>query len=171
MIPVVLGVFLAMWLSDYQTARSEQRFINRLIASIQAENQANAEQINGLLDKQQRTYDSLKYYSETDLTLLEIIIKVRGLSTPDINETSLNLLQASHMSLIEFPVLEKLGAIRAEHHNYEANQRILINFFYENTLNKSKDAKLTLSLVLFDLMEYERGMLARYEELNEILAE
>ncbi|MEM9327271.1 MAG: hypothetical protein AAGA85_16505 [Bacteroidota bacterium] len=171
MVPVVLGVFLAMWLNDYKVRESDRRFIASMLESINAENGLNAQQIEGLLDKQKRTCDSLEFYqNDSKVALVHVISKVNGLSTPDLNETSLNLLQASPITLISFDLLTKLSEIDANHENYNYNQRVLSNYYYVNTTNSEKEVKLTLSYMLADIIYYEEQILMRYQELDSLLS-
>ncbi|MEM7550468.1 MAG: hypothetical protein AAF363_12370 [Bacteroidota bacterium] len=168
MIPVVFGVFLALALSNFQETQKEKAFIKKALDAVLEENELNKIEIEQLLNKQYRTLDSLSYYkSDSSISVLDIIRKVKGLSTPDLITTSSDFLFNTHLNLVDFEVLKKLSELKVKTKSYELSSQIMISNFHPIIHKSETIHKNTLVFMLTDLIEVEKELLVLYEAFRE----
>lgn len=169
LLPVAVGVFLALVLNNAQQAWKEDSFQEQLLNTIFKENETNKKEINSLLDKQQRTIDTLNYYAENDdYTIFELIKKVNGLSTPDLANHGASFLLNNSQSLVEVEVLLKLSALDSKLKVYQVSVDHVIDALYNDLYNNDAASKRKLSLMISDIMNYEKDIIVLSDEFNEL---
>ncbi len=168
-LPVLVGVLLALIINNYQQSIKDRRFTKQILRTIIEENNQNIANIEELLVKQKRTVDTFNYYAEwEDLSNFDLVRKVQGLSTPDLVDNGINFLFNANQTLVEMDILLKLAEISEEMGNYSSGSNTLSEIFYQDLFETSEESKRRVSLILQDVMNYERNIVKLSKEFNEM---
>lgn len=80
MVPVVLGVLIALLINGWKDRQDDKRFVDRVLASISKEMASNRKEFSEVLALQYAFEDTLEAYLYDDsITLVEIANKANGL--------------------------------------------------------------------------------------------
>lgn len=112
-IPVLVGILLALFINNWRQSVSESNYINNSIISIIKENGENIDELNYSIQRQITFIDTLEYYMEDDrFKLVDIIRKTSGVYTPDLKSTTWKfLIQDSKHTLVEYEFINRLAEI------------------------------------------------------------
>lgn len=167
LLPVTAGVLLALFISNTQQSWKQKKFTDQVMQTIVEENKANIAQIDSLLQKQYRTLDTLAYYTDsTNITIVDVIRKVNGLSTPDIINNGADFLLKGNQTVIEVDLLMELAKINEAIENFDLALNQVTTGLYGDLYSSSPNDKRRLALLLSDIMNYERTIKVLSEEFN-----
>tara|TARA_Y100000590_G_C15416332_1_gene899614 strand:+ start:264 stop:818 length:555 start_codon:yes stop_codon:yes gene_type:complete len=168
LLPVTAGVLLALFISNTQQSWKQKKFTDQVMQTIVEENKANIAQIDSLLQKQYRTLDTLAYYTDsTNITIVDVIRKVNGLSTPDIINNGADFLLKGNQTVIDVDLLMKLAKINEAIENYDMALNQVTSGLYNDVYSAEPNDKRKLQLLLSDIMNYERTIKVLSEDFNE----
>lgn len=112
-IPVLVGILLALFINKYQQSLSEQSYIRNSVESIIRENEANIKEVKYSLQRQAFFVDTLRFYLEDErFTLADVMRKTSGVTTPDLKSTTWKfLVQDSKHTLVSYEFINRLAEI------------------------------------------------------------
>jgi len=169
LLPVAVGVFLALAVNNAQQVWKESAFQNQVLSTIFEENEANIKAINELMAKQQLTLDTLAHYDENDAyTLYDLIQKVNGLSTPNIANYGAIYLLNNNQSLVDVELLMKLAELDSQVKVYEFASTQIIDKLYNDLYKQESSSKRRAALMLSDIMNYEKKIIELSEDFNKL---
>jgi len=147
-IPVLLGVLIALWINNWNEARKDREYINNFYASLKKELIETNKEITEKLPYQKQLVDSLEEYSDNEvITLLEVIEKAGGVKGPFIKLNYWKALSSSKIELIEYDKLSILADIEESKELLKYNRDQVINFVYSNMNETSKKEKAMLKIM------------------------
>lgn len=166
-IPVVVGILLALLISNWQQLKSEENYIANSVSAIIEENKSNIEELDYAIERQSLFIDSLRKYDSNEYTLSDMMKITNGLYTPDLKSTTWKfLIQDSKHTLVNYELISRLSEIE----KYEVlvnryNQQVT-NIIYQPAFFNDPDLKKVCFVILLDYREMEKSMKAALEEFN-----
>ena len=164
-IPVIIGILIAVVISNIQQRYSDHQYLRTTIRSIKAQNQENIKELTYALARQQKMFDTLEVYlSDDSSSLFDAIGKARGLYTPDLKSTTWKfLLDNGNHTLVSYDLINQLSEIEkyevlVRSYNSSVKDIIFNTEFFENPKMKK-----VLRVWLLDFTHVEKAMI---EELN-----
>jgi len=154
MIPVVLGVLLALTMENSVQRRQEHRQMQEMLEAISEEQKLNKERIVKLLPKMERTIDSLHYFqSDTTQNLFDIALKMKGYSIPDLSTATLGLGGERLKARLSVRLLTSIAELEVLYRNYDRVAENIPPHFYEHFDDTRSHAKRVTALIFIDILE------------------
>lgn len=170
MIPVLLGIWIALWVNDWNENKKNQQFLNNVLGSVEKENETNVKELNAIIPRQEMLLDSLNAHLENvDVPILEILSRVQGFKIPAIKNASSQALVNSKPELMEYEVLRILAEIESEHKTLEEKTNYATSFLYRNLNASEKDEKTIFKVLLNDIIDSEHQLQKYFESLRAAL--
>ncbi|MTI39420.1 hypothetical protein [Fulvivirga lutimaris] len=167
LLPVAVGVFLALVLNNAQQVWKESSFQEQLLNTVFEENEANKKSITDLLEKQKRTIDTLNHYAKNEeYTVFDLIQKVNGLSTPNLANYGATYLLINNQSLVDVELLLKLAELDSQLKVFQLASDQIVDQLYEDLYNTDQKSKRRISLMLSDIKNYENNIITLGDEFN-----
>lgn len=172
MIPVVLGVLLALARENSLQRRQERYQMQEMLQAISEEQRLNNERILELLPKMQRTIDSLNHYREDpSINLFDIALKMKGYSTPDLSTATLGLGGERLKARLEVRLLTRIAELDVLYRNYDRVAEKIPAHFYEHFDDGDPHAKRVTALIFTDILENLYRIQVGVEEFEQALQE
>ncbi|MFD0861480.1 hypothetical protein ACFQ1M_04625 [Sungkyunkwania multivorans] len=157
LIPVLLGVLIALWINNWNEARKDRKYINDFYTSLKKELRDTNNEITKKTPYQQVLVDSLDFYSDNEtMTLLEVIEKAGGINGPFIRLNYWNALSNSKIELIAYDKLSILADIEEGNELLKYKRNKLVDFVYSNLTEKGKKEKVILKIMMLELMNTQK---------------
>ncbi|MFK8162578.1 MAG: hypothetical protein AB8H12_08955 [Lewinella sp.] len=169
MVPVILGVLIALFINDWKQGYDDQRFLTKALASIDKEMTINLDEFSETLPKQYALIDTIEVYlDDNEITLTDIFVKSKGLQVPTVKNTSWKSFLNSKMELVDFEVISKLTDIEESKGLMGKKLDGLMDFVLNNSESTEAVSKKKLMIQLLNLIDSEEQLLSSYEEYLEI---
>ncbi|MEO9871755.1 hypothetical protein [Ekhidna sp.] len=143
-VPVLVGILLALFISQFQQSRSEQAYIKNSVESIIKENEENIRELEYALQRQAVFMDTLgKYLDDDQFTLSEVLKKAKGVYSPDLKSTTWKfLVQDSKHTLVSYEFINQLAEIEkyevlVNRYNIKIGDIIFQPAFFDNPRMKN----------------------------------
>ncbi len=165
MIPVILGILIALFINDWNQKKENERFLTRILESIDQEMKLNIEEFDSTIPKQYALIDTIQFYMDDDeISLTEIFVRAKGLQVPTVKNTSWKSFLNSKMELVDFTVISKLTDI--EESKILMNKKLdsLMSFVLDNSQSTNPKNKNKLIIQLLNLLDSEEQLLDTYKE-------
>ncbi|MDH7447809.1 hypothetical protein [Aquimarina sp. 2201CG14-23] len=168
-IPVLLGVLIALYINNWNEARKDRDYIKNFYASLKKEFDETNKEINDKTPYQKTLVDSLDFYSNNEtLTLIEVIIKAGGINGPRIKLNYWKALSNSKIELIDYDKLSILADIEDGNELLMYKRNKIIDFVYANLTETGTKEKRILKLMMEELL---RTQISVQEDVLKILNE
>lgn len=168
-IPVLLGVLIALWINNWNEARKDQEYINNFYVSLKKELRETDKEITEKTPLQQALVDTLSVYTNNDaLSLLQVVEKAGGINGPFIKLNYWKALSNSKIELIAFDKLSNLANIEEGNEILKYKRYKLLDFIYSKSNSKEKDEKMRLKMMVIEMMSTQRQI---QNEIQNILKE
>ncbi len=165
MIPVTLGVLVALFINNWQQTLDDERFINKIYSSVDQEMELNIIDFSTIIPKQYALIDSLNHYkSNKEITLIEALQRSNGLLIPSVKNTAWNSFLNAKLELIDFEVVSILTEVEEEKALMKLKSEKLMDFLLNNTDSSNSREKDILIIHLLNLIASEEGLVETYEE-------
>ncbi|WP_462252002.1 hypothetical protein [Ekhidna sp.] len=172
-VPVLVGILLALFINQYQQSRSEEEYIRNSVRSIILENEENIKELEYALSRQATFIDTLDNYLEDDLfTLADVLKKARGVYSPDLKSTTWKfLVQDSKHTLVSYEFINRLAEIEkyevlVNRYNVKIGDIIFQPAFFDDPRLKN------VFFILFsDFGSIERAMIKELRDFNDFARE
>lgn len=159
MIPVLLGVLIALWINNWNEARKDRNYINQFYLSLKKELKETDEEITAKFPSQKVLIDSLQFYSTNDsLSILDIINKAKGVNGPIIKLNYWKALSNSKIELLDYEKLSVLSDIEEGNEFLKYKRNKLMDFIYSNLTVTGKKEKDLLKLMMVEVMNTQRDI-------------
>ncbi|MEO9483591.1 MAG: hypothetical protein ABJG47_09110 [Ekhidna sp.] len=112
-VPVLVGILLALFINNWQQSRSERNYIENSVASIIKENEENIKELRYAVERQTVFMDTLyKYLDNDEFALVDVLRRAKGVYTPDLKSTTWKfLIQDSKHTLVSYEFINRLAEI------------------------------------------------------------
>lgn len=167
-VPVLVGILLALVISNWQQSRSERAYIKNSIRAIIEENKSNIDELTNSLSRQQQFLDTLRKYNTPDKSLYDIIRLAQGLNTPDLKSTTWKfLIQDSKHTLVDYEFINRLAEIEKYEVLINRHNEKVLDMIYQPAFFNDPDLKKVCNVMLQDLMNSEVDLKRSLEEFME----
>jgi len=167
-IPVILGILIALVINNWNENRKEQRYLDQIYASINKELLESIQSLKENIPKQQRLVDSLQVdLNNESVELFDIIRKAGGIWAPRIKNNSWRAVANSRIELIEFEKLSALSELDESKNNQDYKQKKIMDFVIENIKSTSNDKKEILLMMVSEMISSGKYLQSEIEGLAE----
>lgn len=168
-IPVMVGILLALFINNWQQSVSETRYIVNSVESIIKENEENIKELQHALNRQAMFTDTLGYYlNDDELVLAEIIQKTGGVYTPDLKSTTWKfLIQDSKHTLVSYEFINRLAEIEKYEKLVSRYNEKVGDLIFQQAFFNDPELKKVCYILFSDFAPTEVNMIQELESFNE----
>ena len=167
MIPVILGIWIALWVNDWKTNKNDIQFLNSVLQSVEQENELNLKEITTIIPKQEKLLENIIQNLNNDETkILEVLSLAQGFKIPSLKNTSSQSLIKSKPELVDYKIIRILADIEGEQKSFENKINYATSFLYQNLNANEKDEKTIFKVLLTDIIDSENQLKQLFEELQ-----
>ena len=171
-IPVLVGILLALFISNWQQSKSEQSYIRNSVQAIINENKSNIAELENSINRQTAFLDTLRKYGEKEKSLYNIIRKANGLNTPDLKSTTWKfLIQDSKHTLVDYEFINKLAEIEKYEQLINRHNNKVLDMIYQPAFFDDPGLIKVCNVMIQDLMNSEIMLKKELEEFIEYAEE
>lgn len=175
-VPIIVGILIAMYINNWNEDRKDKKYINQIFLSIKKELAETNDEIINKIPLQKSLIDSLDFYLEdTKISLIDIIIKSKGIQIPPIKMNAWKSFSNSRIELLEYDKVSILANIEEQREVFKMKTEQLATFTYSNTKETGKNKKDLMKLMMQDIIitemsiqEYIMKFTGKNEMNNEI---
>lgn len=168
-VPVLIGILLALFINQYQQSKSEEAYIRNSIESIILENEENIQELEYALKRQAVFVDTLESYLDNDqFSLSDVLKRAKGVYSPDLKSTTWKfLVQDSKHTLVSYEFINQLAEIEkyevlVNRYNVKIGDIIFQPAFFDNP--RMKDV---FYILFSDFGSIERSMIQELKLFND----
>ncbi|OYD46017.1 hypothetical protein CHU00_07620 [Sphingobacterium cellulitidis] len=166
-IPVIAGILIALFIDNWNTDRKDKNYINQVLLTINSELKDSKEDIKTIIPQHESLIDSLGLYSNNNnISIMDVVNKSNGINIPQIKTNAWKSVSSSKIDLIDYDKITLLSNIEDEKATLNKKSDFLMNFLYSNLHAVDKNSKLTLELILKDILQTEKTMQKRIEQFE-----
>jgi hypothetical protein len=166
-VPIILGILIALYINNWNENRKDEKYINKMITSIDKELKDSNKDIEEKIPLQKRLIDTLDFYKNDDKTsILDVMMKVDGIHIPSIKINSWKAISSSKIELVEYNRISTMADIEEGKENLLLKTRLLMDFTYQNIKETDIDKKEFVLLMMQDIIISEIGL---QEEIEGII--
>jgi len=169
MIPVILGILIALFLNNWKEERDSQQFVDTVLSSISEEFQENKAELEDILIKRKVLLDTINFYKfDEDVTVGDILGKVNGLQGALIKNISWKAILNSKIEFLEYRKISTLTDVdlTIEHMKFQTQR--LADYIFDNIGATDSTKKEVFSISISDLLYTESDLLTLHKEYLEI---
>lgn len=171
-VPVLVGILLALIISNWQQTVSEKKYIEESIQAIIQENQSNIDELDNSLRRQAIFIDTLRKYSSDEYSLFDVIKRVPGLTTPDLRSTTWKfLIQDSKHTLVNYEFINRLAEIEKYETLVNRHNQKVLDMIYQPSFFTDPKVKDVAQVMVADFTEIEKALKKALEDFNSFAKE
>ncbi|MEL7118018.1 MAG: hypothetical protein AAFO07_01210 [Bacteroidota bacterium] len=160
MIPVILGVLIALFIDGWKTSLMNKRYVDKVMGAIQLEMEGNIQDIEKVITLQKALVDTITEYIEVDtLSLTDLIIKADGLKVATVQGSSWRAFLNSKIELIDYQSIIQLSSINENKEILRLKVDKMLEFLSENFESTEKKHKKMLILQISNVGDSENALL------------
>ncbi|MBI9069302.1 MAG: hypothetical protein JEZ09_18540 [Salinivirgaceae bacterium] len=165
-VPIIVGILIAMYITNWNENRKEKKYINQIFLSINKELTETNEDIIDKISIQKSFIDTLDFYLEDNkISLLDITIKANGIYIPTIKINSWKAISNSRIELVEHNKVSALANIEEQKEILKMKTEKLANFLYSNTKETGKEKKEFMKIMMLDIIGTEIPLQKEIEKI------
>lgn len=173
-IPVFIGVLLALYFSNIQEEKERIRFIENLKASIIHEIEVDIQDLDSSLIGEQIAIDTVLFYSENDsLSIYQILSKTGVISFPSLEFSTWTIIQSSgNAFVLNAELLREMVSMDIminKHHIESIND--ITDFILANMFKNDRDSKMTMYMMMGNNYVMETSIRDELIKLKKIVEE
>ncbi len=166
-IPIIAGMLIALFINNWNENRKDAKYIDQIFTAMTKEFKESNKSISDILPKQKMLLDTLNLYkNDENLSIIEIVIKAKGINIPTIRMNAWKAISNSRIELIDYDKLSSLANIEEGKNILRMKTQKITDFTYSNLNNKSKGKKHIMSILISDIINSEKSI---QEEINKVL--
>ncbi len=152
-IPVILGILIALAVNNWNENRKDIRYLNQIQTSIKKELEESKIQLKKTIPKQQILIDTIQQYlNDESISMYDIITKADGIQGPSIKNNSWRAIANSKIELVEFEKLSALSEIDESKEDLKLKTEKLLDFLVSNLKTKDQDKKEVFMLLSQEIL-------------------
>lgn len=172
MIPVVLGVLVALFINNWAEDRKDKAYIKEIKASMNLEFEESLGEIKETIPKQNILIDSLRLnLSDESKSVMEIASAAGGFFVAQIKNNSWKAISQTKIELLEYERLKVLSDIDYGKTLLKDKEKVMMNYVFNNINETSETAKQTIMILMSDLINTERLLKDTLEEYQALDSE
>jgi len=166
-IPIIVGVLIAMYINNWNEDRKDEKYINQISLSIIKELKEANDEIKNKIPIQKSLIDTLDVYINNDkMSLFNTIIKTNGLNFPSIKLNSWKAISNSRIELLDYDKISDMANIEEQKDILKMKIDKLMELIYPNMFETGKDKKLILKIMMLDIIQTEQSL---QKEIDQII--
>ena len=165
-VPVIIGVLIALLINNWNEDRKDKRYLRQIFSSIEKELEESMTDLKRVIPKQLASIDSIDVYlNNEELSLFDLMMKIDGIQAPTIKTNSWNAIANSKIELIEYEKLSALAGIEERKENLNRRIDKQMDFVFQNFENTDKEKKEIYRMMIGDVVGTEKRLQSRIEEI------
>ncbi len=170
MVTVILGILIALVINDLKEDYDDRKFISRSFENMSVELNANLEEINSTLAKQDTIMDILwDNIDNTEMTLGDILSEAEGLQVASIKNIAWQAILNKNIQLIDYEIVSNLADIDESDEVLNMQITKLIDYLYTYSDKSDYKSKETFDVILEDLMYTEEQLIEAHKKCLELI--
>jgi len=166
-IPIVLGILIAMYINNWNEERKDKKYINQISSSINQELIETNKEIKRIMPLQKAFIDTLRIYSKDNkVTLIDIVFKNHGIKTPAIKINSWKAISNSRIELMEYNKISTLANIEEKKDFLKISIGKLVDFMFSNATETGINEKKLMAILFQDVINAEVSI---QEDIDKII--
>ena len=162
---VVIGVLIAVSISNYKEKIDNENFIEKTLLAIENEIALSQTDLDTVLNKHQGIFEFVKDHREgNEQALGEMIGTLGGIQSASIKNISLRFFVANKAELVDFELISQLSEIESNTDILSEKMKRLVDFIYENIDHTEESVKLKFAYFLANVIDTEKSLLELYED-------
>jgi hypothetical protein len=165
MISVILGILIALFIGNWKDKRDDKKFVTKILASVSKELSENRTELVRIIDEHKQFLDTLnKYIKSKGMPLGTLLNKSSGFRMINISNTSWKSFLNVKMELVDYEHISLLTGIDESKQNLRDEVDKLTNLIYGNLMSEDPSRKVTLMLMINDLLSIEKNLLEIHDQ-------
>jgi hypothetical protein len=165
MVPVILGILIALLVNNWNESRSDKKFVQSVLAAVANELTDNKAELQESITEHEIFIDTLDVYLRNDsVSVVDIINKCKGLGGVSIRNASWKSFLNPKIELVDYKVISILTDIEESKQIMATQIEKMVDIVYGNFNSVGFQEKLRLKLVLNDILYTEKDLLALHED-------
>jgi len=164
MIPVILGILIALLINNWNEQRKDMQYINKLMYSIEKELEENKAELLSTINEHRQLIDTLNYYQGKEVTIGEIINRVEGIRGVSVKNNAWKALMHTRIELLDHEKISILTDIDEEKQDMKLRLEKLLDFIYEKLDSTKLIDQQLFKIIIVDLLHVELEMLESHEK-------
>lgn len=165
MIPVILGVLIALFINNWKDRVDDKKFLSTALTAIEKEIEEDEELLRDIVPRQYALVDTIKLYLDDDaISITDCIINSDGLQVYTTKNSSWWSLLNTKIELVGFKTISTISNMEQTRQFTALKTNKLMDFVLENMESKESNKKKILIFQILNLIESEEGLLEMYEE-------
>ncbi len=170
MIPVILGIMIALWINNWQKDKEDNVFLSHVIQSIQKEHEENIMELKKIIPVHNRLADSIRFYMDDDeLVIGDFLGMTNGFKVALIGNTSWKSFISNDFKMTDFDLIKNLSNIDEFKIAYNEQVKRLSDFIFKNIKSADQADKDIFLFVIQDLIYLEENLLEVHLEAGSAL--
>jgi hypothetical protein len=162
-LPVVFGVLLALFLSNWKEDIDSDRYIEEYYLHINEESESNLVTLRDIVKSHRELLDTLNNYKETDVNLDEILSKVGGIQFALLQNSSWKYFQSNNIGKIDFEVISALSFMERMEYFCDYTAERFIETIHKFEKSNRLDDKEVIIRHLEELIDKEESSIQIFE--------
>lgn len=168
MIPIILGMLIALFLNDWKDRAENQKYIDRAIHLIEKEIVESQKSVDEVLVRHYAVIDSLEANLENEnLSLLEIAENAGGIQYPNVKNIAMRFFVGAKTELIDYKIISTLSELEDAKDIMLIKFEKLMDFAYANMENTDAKTKKAFAVHLANVIDSEKGLSDLYNQYLE----
>lgn len=165
-VPVIIGILIALLINNWNEDRKDTKYLNKIFSSIEKELEESAKDIERVIPMQMKSVDTIQKYLNNDkYSIYDITMKSNGVNAPIIKTNVWKAIANSKIELISYDKLSVLADIEDSKENLRWRLEKQMDFMYQNMEQTDKAKKVMLMMIISDMVNAEKELLAEIEAL------
>lgn len=165
MIPVILGILIALFVNEWKMNRDNERFLDQVLTSISREMEENVTELQEVIPQHQQLMDTIEHYLYDDeIPISEILYNVGGVKGVNIKNTSWQSFLNPYIQLVDYEIISILTDIEESKQHMSRQTASLLTLVYPNVESTEASQKKALWILIGDLFNTEQQLLELHEE-------
>jgi len=166
-IPVIIGVLIALVINNWNEERKDKKYLNQMLSSINEELEESKIDIKETIPRQKVVLDSIKVYlTDETVSLLDIMIKAKGIKFAIIKNNSWKAIANSKIELVDYKKISVLSDIEEGKEILELQNEKLFDFMINNAEETSQGKKEIFRMIIKNIIAMEEKLQSNIQELN-----
>ncbi len=172
MIPIILGVLIALFINNWNQSRIDGKFQQTILSSINSELQENHDELKKLIPAHQQLLDTINHYQQDNqVNLGKILNKVNGIQLVSVKNTSWKALLNSNIQLVEYNLITQLIDIDEDKNYMNVLSEKLLDLVYEELETGEASSKHKLLILINDILVLEEDLANSHESCLALIKE
>ena len=164
MIPVILGVLIALFIDGWKTSITNQQYVDKVMGAIKLEMEGNIQDIEKVMPLQKALVDTIVDYMEVDtITLSDLIIKAEGLKIATVQNSSWRAFLNSKIELVDYQSIIQLSSINEHKEILNLKVDKMLEFVSENFESTEEKHKRMLIFQISNVADSENVLLEQHK--------